>query len=152
MIGSVSDLGHTLLNRTQLEIRAESWIAKRLSPTAHIGLPSHSDDGRSAWIFSRFWPLYSKKREAGISLSHPTIPSDFTGGSGPLFDLQFDAGPALQMLRQLDLVRGSDDEGLESVPFTASVHETPSVSSLSAFLSPESQEDDLGFPRMAIQQ
>ncbi|TGZ59015.1 hypothetical protein CRM22_009318 [Opisthorchis felineus] len=70
------------INPTQVGIRAESWIAKRLSPKLHIPLPS--------------------------SLSKAA--SSFTGGSGPLFDLVFDAERPIETLRRLDLVRGASTD------------------------------------------
>ncbi len=150
--------GRAPLTRSQLEIRAESWIAKRLSPHTHISLPhttERSFSSRSSFLTSLFKRRAPKDEKAAVVSS---VAADFNGGSGPLFDLQFDAGPALAVLRQLDLVRGSDEDGLEAVslhgglPVSVRRCDAKHVSPLSAFLSPESQEDDLGFPRVAIQQ
>nr|CDS21395.1 expressed conserved protein [Echinococcus granulosus] len=132
----------TPLKRSQLEIRAESWVAKRLSPHSHISLPASTE--------ARVSFLHRLRRGGGSSI---TTEEAFTGGSGPSFDLQFDAGPALALLRHLGLVRGSDEEGLEVTTMRPlGVDCSGRRKQLSAFLSPECQEDDLGFPRILIHQ
>ncbi|CAL8103652.1 unnamed protein product [Calicophoron daubneyi] len=68
------------ISPVQLGVRVESWIAKRLSPTQHLAL--------------------SPSFKAPESV-------DFTGGSGPLFDLMFNTDRPLDLLRRMDLVRGS---------------------------------------------
>ena len=58
----------------------------------------------------------------------------------------------MAVLQQMGLVRGSDEDGLEAV---TAVTTRPSIwkrKRLSAFLSPECLEDDLGFPRILIHQ
>ncbi|KAL7056054.1 hypothetical protein AAHC03_020952 [Spirometra sp. Aus1] len=121
------------LNRSQLEIRIESWVAQRLSPRTHQGLPATSSATASGLGLSRF-------------------AKNFTGGSGPLFDLTFDSQPALAFLRKLDLVRGSD-ERLEAVlPNVLTRSSGQTVARAWSFLSPQCDEDDLGFPRVAIKQ
>nr|VZI36549.1 unnamed protein product [Spirometra erinaceieuropaei] len=121
------------LNRSQLEIRIESWVAQRLSPRTHQSLPATSSATASGLGLSRF-------------------AKNFTGGSGPLFDLTFDAQPALAFLRKLDLVRGSD-ERLEAVlPNVLTRSSGQTVARAWSFLSPQCDEDDLGFPRVAIKQ
>ncbi|VDD83346.1 unnamed protein product [Mesocestoides corti] len=126
--------GGAPLKRSQLEIRAESWIAKRLSPHSHINLPASAEKP-------------SIRRRAPST--SPIGAEEFNGGSGPFFDLQFDAGPALQLLRQLCFVRGTDEEGLEA---TAVKPTDATAKRLSPFLSPDCQEDDLGSPRVVIRQ
>nr|CDS25630.1 expressed conserved protein [Hymenolepis microstoma] len=127
------------LKRSQLEIRAESWIAKRLSPHSHISLPASTEEPPPS-LMSRLRQNKGKTMNAEET---------FNGGSGPYFDLQFDAGPALAILREMGLVRGSDENGLEAV--TPSVkHDLKTKKHLSAFLSPECQEDDLGYPKILI--
>lgn len=79
--------------------RAESWIAKHLSPQSHISLPS----------------------SIGAPIKGDSLDSQFNGGSGPLFDLSFDANRSLQILRRLDLVRGSESSPNAVSPDTASV-------------------------------
>lgn len=79
--------------------RAESWIAKHLSPQSHISLPS----------------------SIGAPITGDSLNSLFNGGSGPLFDLSFDANRSLQILRRLDLVRGSESSPNAVSPDTASV-------------------------------
>ncbi|VDN96558.1 unnamed protein product [Rodentolepis nana] len=124
------------LKRSQLEIRAESWIAKRLSPHSHISLPASTEESSSS--------LMSRLRQ--------NAEGTFNGGSGPYFDLQFDAGPALAILREMGLVRGSDEDGLEVVTPSVKPHGLKTKKHLSALLSPEYQEDDLGYPKILIRQ
>lgn len=76
----------------------------------------------------------------------------FNGGSGPYFDLQFDAGPALAILREMGLVRGSDEDGLEIVTTSMKPLGLKTKKRLSALLSPECQEDDLGYPKILVRQ
>ncbi|VDK41300.1 unnamed protein product [Taenia asiatica] len=129
------------LKRSQLEVRAESWVANRLSPRGHIGLPASAE--------ARVSFPHRFRRDRGSSNTTEV----FTGGSGPSFDLQFDAGPALTLLRYLNLVRGSDEEGLEVTTMRPLVVDScERRKRLSAFLSPEYQEDDLGFPQILIRQ
>lgn len=91
---------------------------------------------------------YSRFRRSSIVNSE----DKFDGGSGPYFDLQFDAGPALAILREMGLVRGSDEEGLEIVTTSVKPRGVKTKKLLSALLSPECQEDDLGFPKILIRQ
>ncbi|CAH8623004.1 hypothetical protein MS3_00008462 [Schistosoma haematobium] len=90
---------NTALTPVQLGFRAESWIAKHLSPQSHISLPS----------------------SIGAPITGDSLNSRFNGGSGPLFDLSFDANRSLQILRRLDLVRGSESSPNAVSPDTASV-------------------------------
>ncbi|VDM17490.1 unnamed protein product [Hydatigera taeniaeformis] len=132
----------TPLKRSQLEVRIESWVASRLSPHGHISLPASTEARPSFLHRFRFGGKSSNSTEDA-----------FTGGSGPSFDLQFDASLALILLRRLDLVRGSDEEGLEVMTMRPlSVSDSGRRKRLSAFLSPECQEDDLGLPRILIHQ
>ena len=140
----VVSLGRMLLKRSQLEIRAESWIAKRLSPYSHISLPASSEARSTDTVSSSFFRRFTSKKSATKDV--------FEGGSGPSFDLQFDARPALALLQQMGLVRGNDEDGLEAI---TSITTRPSIwkrNRPSAFLSPECLEDDLGFPRILINQ
>lgn len=116
------------LNRNQLEIRIESWVAQRLSPRTHQSLPATSSRGLSRFA------------------------KNFTGGSGPLFDLIFDAQPAITFLRKLDLVRGSDDRLEAVLPGAVACSSGQTVARAWSFLSPQCDEDDLGFPRISIKQ
>lgn len=117
-------------------------MAKSLSPHGHISLPASTE--------ARVSFLHRFRRGGG---SRNTTEGAFTGGSGPSFDLQFDAGPALTLLRHLNLVRGSDEEGLEVTTMRPlGVSSGGRRKRLSAFLSSECQEDDLGFPRILIRQ
>ncbi|CAH8543146.1 unnamed protein product [Schistosoma turkestanicum] len=92
---------NTALTPMQLGFRAESWIAKRLTPQSHISLTSSIG--------------------ALITNNTSSDSTQFTGGSGPLFDLSFDANRSLQILRRLDLVRGSKLSPSAVTPDTASV-------------------------------
>lgn len=74
------------LSLAQLEVRAESWVAQRLGPQAHVGLPARSREEQPK-----------------------TGTRSFTGGSGPNFDLSFNLSKTVQLLRHLDLVRGPID-------------------------------------------
>ncbi|KAM7534493.1 hypothetical protein Aperf_G00000115415 [Anoplocephala perfoliata] len=130
------------LKRSQLEIRAESWIAARLSPHTHINLPASSEASSS--LMSRF----RRGKEHGIVNTEEV----FNGGSGPYFDLQFDAGPALTILREIGLIRGSDEEGLEVLTTSVKPFGLKAKQRISAMLSPECEEDDLGYPKILIRQ
>ncbi|CAH8612847.1 unnamed protein product [Schistosoma margrebowiei] len=90
---------NTALTPLQLGFRAESWIAKHLSPQSHISLPS----------------------SIGAPITGDSLNSRFNGGSGPLFDLSFDANRSLKILRRLDLVRGSESSPNAVSPDTVSV-------------------------------
>ncbi|CAH8586710.1 unnamed protein product [Heterobilharzia americana] len=102
---------NTSLSPMQLGLRAESWIAKRLSPQLHVSLPS----------------------SIGAPIENHPPDSRFSGGSGPLFDLSFDAERSLIILRRLDLVRGSESSPSAVHPATASL-EVPNDTSSSVGL------------------
>ncbi|KAM3185981.1 hypothetical protein ACTXT7_005281 [Hymenolepis weldensis] len=131
------------LRRSQLEIRAESWIAKRLSPHTHISLPASTEAP---------WPSLIGRLRRNKGNTVVNAENTFNGGSGPYFDLQFDAGPALAILREMGLVRGSDEDGLEIVTTSMKPLGLKTKRRLSALLSPECQEDDLGYPKILIRQ
>ncbi|KAA3672828.1 uncharacterized protein DEA37_0007744, partial [Paragonimus westermani] len=77
------------LNPVQLGVRAESWIAKRLSPQHHLSVSSAT------------FPYQN--------VDNIVVPL-FAGGSGPLFDLTFEPKRPLELLKHLDLVRGTLSE------------------------------------------
>ncbi|TNN14664.1 transmembrane-lke protein isoform 1 [Schistosoma japonicum] len=112
---------NTSLSPMQLGFRAESWIAKRLQPQSHISLPS----------------------SIGAPIANNTSNSQFSGGSGPLFDLSFDADRSLQILRRLDLVRGPISSPNAVDPATASI-DIPNDLSKSIGLDPLWVVDPLG--------